>query len=123
MVVLPLLLIIFLLILKFSPVSLANITIVKDALVAAGFIDIHTEYLNVVFEFASAEDYTIFAKEIIAPLQDMLAKETERRREEIWKALAEKIERKYVPLNNNNNLNHNRSIKIDNETICIVGRK
>jgi ubiquinone/menaquinone biosynthesis C-methylase UbiE len=106
-----------------SPFSLANINIVKDALVEAGFKDIHIEYLNVVFEFASAEDYTNFAKEIIAPLQDMLANETETRREEIWKTLVEKIERKYVPLNNNNNINHSRSIKMDNETICIVGRK
>jgi ubiquinone/menaquinone biosynthesis C-methylase UbiE len=106
-----------------SPFSLANINIVKDALVEAGFKDIHIEYLNVIFEFASAEDYTNFAKEIIAPLQDMLANETETRREEIWKTLVEKIERKYVPLNNNNNINHSRSIKMDNETICIVGRK
>jgi ubiquinone/menaquinone biosynthesis C-methylase UbiE len=106
-----------------SPFSLANINIVKDALVEAGFKDIHIEYLNVVFEFASAEDYTNFAKEIIAPLQDMLANETKTRREEIWKTLVEKIERKYVPLNNNNNINHSRSIKMDNETICIVGRK
>jgi len=106
-----------------SPFSLANINIVKDALVEAGFRDIHIEYLNVVFEFASAEDYTTFAKEIIAPLQDMLAHETETRRKEIWKALVEKIERKYMSLDNNNNIYHSRSIKMDNETICIVGRK
>ncbi len=71
----------------FSPFSLANINIVKHALVEAGFKDIHIEYLSVAFEFASAEEYVRFAKAIIAPLQDILANETERRREEIWKML------------------------------------
>jgi hypothetical protein len=52
-----------------------------------------------------------------------LTNETETRREEIWKALAKEVERKYVSVNNNNNINHSRSIKMDNETICIVGRK
>ena len=100
---------------------------VKDALVEAGFKDIHIEYLSVAFEFASAEEYVRFAKAIIAPLQDILANETERRREEIWKILTKEVDRKYVTVNkdynNNNNIDHNRSIRMDNETICIVGRK
>lgn len=98
---------------------------VKDALVEAGFKDIHIEYLSVAFEFASAEEYVRFAKAIIAPLQDILANETERRREEIWKMLTKEIDRKYVTVSNdnNNNIDHNRSIRMDNETICIVGRK
>jgi ubiquinone/menaquinone biosynthesis C-methylase UbiE len=105
-----------------SPFSLANINIVKDALVEVGFKDINIEYLNVVFEFASANDYVRFAKEIIAPIQDILANETEDRREEIWKALEVEVERKYVSFNNNN-IGHSRSIKMDNEAICITGRK
>jgi enediyne biosynthesis protein CalE5 len=110
----------------FSPFSLANINIVKDALVEAGFKDIHIEYLSVAFEFASAEEYVRFAKAIIAPLQDILANETEKRREEIWKMLTQEIDRKYVTVsddNNNNNIDHKRPIRMDNETICIVGRK
>jgi enediyne biosynthesis protein CalE5 len=110
----------------FSPFSLANINIVKDALVEAGFKDIHIEYLSVAFEFASAEEYIRFAKTIIAPLQDILDNETERRREEIWKMLTKEVDREYVTVsnyNNNNNIDHNRSIRMDNETICIVGRK
>jgi enediyne biosynthesis protein CalE5 len=106
-----------------SPFNLANIDIVKEALVEAGFKDIHIEHLNVIFEFESAKDYTNFAKEIIAPLQDMLANETEKRREEIWKALAEEIKKKYVLINNKNNKEYNKSIRMNNETICIVGRK
>ncbi|HET7642236.1 MAG TPA: methyltransferase domain-containing protein [Nitrososphaeraceae archaeon] len=107
-----------------SPFNLANINIVKEALVEAGFKDIHIEHLNVIFEFESAKDYTNFAKEIIAPLQDMLANETEKRREEIWEALAEEIRKKYVLINNNNNnKEYNKSVRMNNETICIVGRK
>ena len=101
-----------------SPFNLANINIVKDALVEVGFKDIHIEYLDVVFEFASAEDYVRFAKAIIAPIQDMLSNETITRREKIWKLLAEQVERKYGVVNNNNN-----SIIMNNETICIVGKK
>ena len=100
-----------------TPFNLANINILKDALVEVGFKNIHIEYLNIVFEFASAEDYVRFAKAIIAPLQDILANETETRREKIWKALTEEVKRKYVTANNN------KSIRMDNETICIVGRK
>ena len=106
-----------------SPFSLANINIVKDALVEAGFKDIHIEYLNVVFEFASAEEYTNFAKAVIAPIHDMLANETETRRENIWKALAAEVDRKYVSVNNKSNIYHRTSIRMDNEAICIVGRK
>ncbi|HEX6646766.1 MAG TPA: class I SAM-dependent methyltransferase [Nitrososphaeraceae archaeon] len=101
-----------------SPFSLANINIVKDALVEAGFKDIHIECLNVVFEFASSEAYVKFAKAIIAPLQDILSNEAPTRRDKIWKTLAEQVERKYGIVNNNN-----KTIRMDNETICIVGRK
>jgi ubiquinone/menaquinone biosynthesis C-methylase UbiE len=68
-----------------SPFSLANINIVNNALVEAGFKDIHNEYLNITFEFLSAEDYTDFAMQIIAPIHNLLANETEKRKEEIWK--------------------------------------
>ena len=100
-----------------TPFSLANINILKNALVEVGFKDIHIEYLTVVFEFTSAEDYVRFAKAIIAPIQEILANEPEKRREKIWKALTEDVKRKYVTANNS------KSIRMDNETICIVGRK
>jgi hypothetical protein len=46
-----------------------------------------------------------------------------------WKMLTKEVDREYVTVsndnnnNNNNNIDHNRSIRMDNETICIVGRK
>ena len=104
-----------------SPFSLANINIVNNALVKAGFKDIHTEYLNIAFEFLSAEDYTDFAKQIIAPIHNLLANETEKRKEEIWKAVTEEVARRYYIDDNNNSTGS--VVRMDNECIIIVGRK
>jgi hypothetical protein len=58
------------------------------------------------------------------PIQDILANETTIRKEVILKMLAEEIDGKYVSFNNkNNNIDHNRSIIMDNKTICFVVRK
>lgn len=103
-----------------SPFSLANINIVNNALVEAGFKDIHTEYLNITFEFLSAEDYTDFAKQIIAPIHNLLANETEKRKEEIWKAVTEEVARRYYIDDNNST---GSVVRMDNECIIIVGRK
>jgi ubiquinone/menaquinone biosynthesis C-methylase UbiE len=104
-----------------SPFSLANINIVNNALVEAGFKDIHTEYLNITFEFLSAEDYTDFAKQIIAPIHNLLANETEKRKEEIWKAVAEEVARRYHIDDDDNSTGS--VVRMDNECIIIVGRK
>jgi ubiquinone/menaquinone biosynthesis C-methylase UbiE len=104
-----------------SPFSLANINIVNNALVEAGFKDIHTEYLNITFEFLSAEDYTDFAKQIIAPIHNLLANETEKRKEEIWKAVTEEVARRYYIDDDNNNTGS--VVRMNNECIIIVGRK
>lgn len=104
-----------------SPFSLANINIVNNALVEAGFKDIHTEYLNITFEFLSAEDYTDFAKQIIAPIHNLLANETEKRKEEIWKAVTEEVARRYHIDDDDNSTGS--VVRMDNECIIIVGRK
>src|SRR5919112_3968948 len=103
-----------------SPFYLANINIVSNALVDASFKDIHTEYLNITFEFLSAEDYTDFAKQIIAPIHNLLANETENRKEEIWKAVSEEVARRYYIDDNNST---GSVVRMDNECIIIVGRK
>ena len=100
------------------PFSLANINIVKDALIEAGFRDIHIESLNVTFDFTSADDYADFAKAIIAPIHNILANETEERKEKIWRAVKEEVTRKY-----SDKALGKGYIKMNNETICILGRK
>jgi ubiquinone/menaquinone biosynthesis C-methylase UbiE len=105
-----------------SPFSLANINIVNNALVEAGFKDIDTEYLNITFEFLSAEDYTDFAKQIIAPIHNLLANETEKTKEEIWKAVTEEVARRYY-IDDDDNNRTGSAVRMDNECIIIVGRK
>jgi len=107
-----------------SPFSLANITRLKDAFIQAGFKDVSFEYLNVIFEFASAEDYTDFAMSIIGPIQNMLANEDEKRKQEIHKVITDEVDRKYsAPANPDDKITKSSSISMNNESICITGRK
>jgi len=106
----------------FSPFRLSNTNMVSRALAEAGFKDMHTECLNVTFEFPSAKDYTDFARQIIAPIHNLLANESEERKEEIWKAVTEEAARRYCVDDNNNN-NPGGLVRMDNECIVIVGRK
>jgi ubiquinone/menaquinone biosynthesis C-methylase UbiE len=103
----------------FSPFRLFHTNIVNKALAEAGFKDIHTEYLNVTFEFPSAEDYTDFARQIIAPLHNLLANESDERQEEIWKAVTEEVARRHSADDNSTG----STVRMDNECIIIVGRK
>lgn len=83
-------------------------------MVKAGFKDIYTEHLNAVFEFDSAEDYTLFKQAIAAPVIAMLANETKSRQDEIWNRVTDAA-KKYS--------DESGHVKLNNETICIVGRK
>jgi enediyne biosynthesis protein CalE5 len=99
-----------------GPFRLADVNVLVNSFIKAGFTRIHTESLTVSFELASAEDYACCTKELSAPINAMLSNETEERREEIWKAVAEEAARKYTD-------NTTGCIRLDNEVICIVGKK
>ena len=86
----------------------------KKLLTEAGFKDVHTERLNAVLEFDSAEDYTLFQQETAAPAVAMLANEAKSRQDEIWSMVTEAT-KKY-----SDNSGH---VKISNEAICIAGKK
>jgi ubiquinone/menaquinone biosynthesis C-methylase UbiE len=98
-----------------GPFSLADENILKNSFINCGFKDINIERINVAFEFDSAEEYTNFTKDIAAPVLAMLADQSLDRKEQIWKAVTEAA-RKYVKSNTG-------AIILDNEAICIVGRK
>jgi len=97
-----------------GPFSLADIDALKKSLEKAGFVDIKSETINVVFEFNSAEEYTEFNKDIAAPVRTMLANETEERKQEIWNAVTDQAKQRFVD-------NDTGRIKLANEAICIVG--
>ena len=99
-----------------GPFSLADIDTFKNSLLQAGFRDISSESIKVTFEFDSAEDYTRFTQEIAAPVNMMLANESESRKAEIWNTITEQVKLQYVD-------NKNGHAKFDNESICIVGNR
>jgi len=99
-----------------GPFSLADIDALKKSLEKAGFVDIKSENIRVVFEFNSAEEYTEFNQDIAAPVRIMLANETEDRKQEIWNAVTDQVKQRFVDKDTGR-------IKLANEAICIVGSR
>lgn len=99
-----------------GPFSLADIDALKKSLEKAGFVDIKSENIRVVFEFNSAEEYTEFNQDIVAPIRIMLANETEDRKQEIWNAVTDQVKQRFVDKDTGR-------IKLANEAICIVGSR
>jgi hypothetical protein len=56
---------------------------------------VHSERINVALEFTSGEDYRCFSRETSPSANIALSKETEPRKEEIWRKVAEEPVRKY----------------------------
>jgi hypothetical protein len=96
-----------------GPFSLADLNELRNSLIQAGFKDIRSENIQVTFEFDSAEDFVSFTKET-APINLMLTNETEKRREETWKAVTNQVRLEYTD-------NTNCNVRLNNEAICIVG--
>ena len=67
-----------------GPFKLADQSIITDALSKCGFKDIAVERINVIFTFSSPEEYTQFNQAIAAPINAMLADQSQERKEEIW---------------------------------------
>ena len=99
-----------------GPFSLADIDALKKSLEKAGFVDIKSGNIRVVFEFNSAEEYTEFNRDIVAPIRIMLANETEDRKQEVWNAVTDQVKQRFVDKDTGR-------IKLANEAICIVGSR
>jgi ubiquinone/menaquinone biosynthesis C-methylase UbiE len=97
-----------------GPFSLADSNELKNYLLEAGFKDIHNENVQVTFEFDSAEDFVRFTKDT-APVNTLLANETEERKAKIWKTLGDQTKARYSK--------DNGQVELDNEAVCIVGKK
>jgi ubiquinone/menaquinone biosynthesis C-methylase UbiE len=97
-----------------GPFSLADVDSLKKSLLKAGFADVRSEKIVVTFEFDTAEDYTKFNQDIVAPIRTMLSNETDTTREQVWNAVTEQANLKY----SDHDSGH---VKFVNEAICIVG--
>jgi len=98
-----------------NPFSLADTNKLENSLARAGFRDIHIDKVTVTFEFASGDDYCRYCQAVSASANIVLSKETEVRKEEIWRKVAEEATRSYGTANG--------VIKMDNESICMVGTR
>ena len=98
-----------------NPFSLADTNKLENSLARAGFRDIHIDTVIVTFEFKSGEDYCRYCQAVSTSARIALSKEGEERKEDIWRRVAQKATQKY---GTNNGL-----IKMDNESICIVGTR
>ena len=76
-----------------GPFKLADQGIITGALSECGFKDIVVERFNVIFTFSSHEEYTQFNQAIAAPINAMLADQTQERKKEIWDAVTESASR------------------------------
>lgn len=99
-----------------GPFSLADVDAFKNSLLESGFGDIHHENIDATFEYDSAEDYVRFIQDIAAPVNMMLANETEKRREEIWKGLTDQVRLKFEDSTSGR-------VNLNNKVICLVGRR
>ena len=97
-----------------GPLSLADVDSLKKSFDKAGFADIRTEMIPVIFEFDSAEDYTKFNQDIVAPIRTILSKETETKKQQVWGDVTEQAKLKYSDPDSGR-------VKFVNEAICIVG--
>ena len=72
-----------------NPFSLADTSKPENSLARAGFRGIHIDKVIVTFEFASGADYCRYCQAVSASARIVLSKETEQRKEEIWRKVAE----------------------------------
>jgi hypothetical protein len=76
---------------------------------------VRSETVTVRFEFTSGGDYSPYCQAVSASAHIALSKETEERKEEIWKRIAEAAVRNYEI--------GNGLVRMDNESICVVGTR
>lgn len=96
-----------------DPFRLADVSILTGALEHAGFGEVRSEPLEVVFEFASVEQFTQFRYDVSAPLRAALARCTPEVREQIQRATAEAA------------MAYRRadgSLRLANDAICVAAR-
>ncbi len=96
-----------------DPFRLADVSILTRALERAGFSEVRSEPVEVVFEFSSVEQYAQFRYDVSAPLRAALARCTPEVREQIQRATAEAAAA-YRRADG--------SLRLPNEAICVGAR-
>ncbi|QBD82617.1 methyltransferase domain-containing protein [Ktedonosporobacter rubrisoli] len=97
-----------------GPFSLADVSALTHAFELAGFIDVRSELMTPVWEFATAEDYTRFQRDIAPPIKAMIAHLSPDHQLQIWQEITEAA-RHYQTSDGR--------IQIPGELICVVGQR
>jgi ubiquinone/menaquinone biosynthesis C-methylase UbiE len=99
-----------------GPFSLSDESTLKNSYLSSGFKDPAVEYMNVVLEFDSPDDFTTFIIEHGGPvIQKMLVNQTNERKSEILKSVR-RAAQDYV-------YSTTEKVRFENEAKLIVGRK
>jgi len=96
-----------------GPFALANSEALKQSFIQAGFQDVRVQIIYITIGFDSAESYTKFQQQITAPIQAMLASQTDEKKNQVWEAVTDAVGQ-YAD-------SHGR-VNLDNEVICMVGK-
>ena len=72
-----------------SVFGLADPEVLRAALERAGFVDVHTERMDVFIQYPSPEGFTEFAKDLSLPGVALVANETPEHQEEFWRQVRE----------------------------------
>ncbi|HEY6408022.1 MAG TPA: methyltransferase domain-containing protein [Ktedonobacteraceae bacterium] len=97
-----------------GPFSLADSSALTHTFVQAGFSDVQSEPMTILWEFATAEDYTRFHQAIAAPVKAMIAHLSPEHQSQIWQEITEAA-RHYETSDG--------SVQVPGELICVVGRR
>lgn len=104
-----------------GPFSLADEKLLYSVFEKSGFKNIKIEKVKVTFRFDTAEDFTKFTQDIAAPVNAILKNQSKERTEQIWNMITQEISK--VANASNDSIEKKGQVSIDNEAICIVGRK
>jgi len=91
-----------------GPFNLSDEYILKDSFIKSGLEDITIERLDMIFDFDSAEEYTNFVCETVAPIQTILSNQSHDKRRGILRAITDEAA---------NNLGYNKSLSGRNRFI------
>lgn len=69
--------------------SLSNVVALKNTFAEADFTKIQTETLNNTIEFASADDFTLFVKDVAAAVNRLISDQSPEKQTEVWQAITQ----------------------------------
>lgn len=94
--------------------SLSNRSALEESLVQAGFTDVRSEPLNIMVEFESIDSYIRMIQETSPPITNLLADQTEQRKEALWRAVAQA----HLPL-----VARDGTLRVEAESVLVAARR